>query len=104
MNGVTLKTTFAGQPGRISGTTGTSTTVIVAATPPAQQQQQQGGPAAAPRSLDLEGAVYTYLRAMRSLNRTHVSPEDVANALAIPVSTAMAALTSLKAKGVRRSR
>jgi hypothetical protein len=96
MNSVAWKTSSAGQPGPVSGTTGTSTTVTITVSP--------SPPAAASQAKDVEGAVYTYLKAMRALNRTHVTPEDVAAALGISVSAAMAALTSLKTRGVRRSR
>jgi hypothetical protein len=100
MNDVAFKTASVGQTRGISGTTGTSATVILTVAKPAQRS----GPASAPPSRDVEGAVYTYLRAMRALKQTHVTPDDVASALGISLSSAMAALTSLKSKGVRRSK
>ncbi len=96
MNSVAWKTSSAGQPGPISGTTGTSATVTITVSP--------SPPPAASQSKDVEGAVYTYLQAMRALKRTHVTADDVASALGISLSSAMAALTSLKSKGVRRTK
>ena len=53
---------------------------------------------------DVEGAVYGFLRAMRTLGHTNVRPEDVSRALGISVSAAMASLQALEGKGVRRSK
>jgi hypothetical protein len=97
MSGVALKTSPAGQT-IVAGTTGTTGPIRTVSVAPSQVI----GPAQPPK--DLEGAVYAYLQAMRSLGRTHVTPEDVASALGIPALSAMAALTALKNKGVRRSK
>lgn len=98
MNDVTLTTASTGQAGLISGTTGTSATVIITVSSSPQRSGR------ATPSNDLEGAVYTYLQAMRALKRTYVTADDVASALGISLSSAMAALTSLKSKGVRRTK
>jgi hypothetical protein len=100
MNDMILKTASTGQAGLISGTTGTSATVIITVS----SSPQRSGPAAVTLSNDVKGAVYTYLQAMRALKRTHVTPDDVASALGISLSSAMAALTLLKSKGVRRTK
>jgi hypothetical protein len=63
-----------------------------------------GGTTSGVQAADVENAVYAYIQAMRALNRTHITPEDAASALGISVAEAMAALTSLQSRGVRRSR
>jgi hypothetical protein len=98
MNGITTKTTSAVQPRSVSGTTGTSPTVIISA------RALSGGPAPASATREVESAVYAYLRVMRSLKRTRVTPENVASALGISVASALAALAALQSKGVRRSK
>ena len=52
----------------------------------------------------IDRAVYAYLQAIRSLGHRHVKPEDVAAALGISVTAALAALTVLRSKGVTRAK
>jgi hypothetical protein len=53
---------------------------------------------------EVEKAVYAYLQAIRSLNKTRVTPEAVASALGISTMMALAALTNLQHKGVKRAK
>jgi CRP-like cAMP-binding protein len=93
MSSVVLKTSPVGQT-IVAGTTSTAGPITISHTSVSRAQPAK----------DLEGAVYAYLQAMRSLGRTHITPEDVASALGLSTSSAMAALTALKSKGVRRSK
>jgi CRP-like cAMP-binding protein len=102
MSSVALKTTSTASQAviHVAGTTGTAGVVTISLGP-----QTHGSASTAARGpKDLEAAVYAFLQAMRSLGRTHVTPEDVANGLGISASSAMAALSALQSKGVRRSK
>jgi CRP-like cAMP-binding protein len=65
----------------------------------------EGGPrvrrSAARASKSVENAVYSYMRAVRTLGRTKITTDEVADALALSVREVNSALSSLKKKGVR---
>jgi hypothetical protein len=50
---------------------------------------------------DLESAVYAYIQAVRALGKTKITPEEIAQALNLPVSAVEQSLSALQSKGVR---
>jgi hypothetical protein len=52
-------------------------------------------------SRDIEGAVYSFVRALRATGRTKVSPSEIAAALSLPPTEVMTALRALEKKGVK---
>lgn len=51
----------------------------------------------------IETAVYTYIRALRSLGKTQVNSAEIARALGVPVSNVDRVLPKLTEKGIRRA-
>src|ERR1700757_2649052 len=51
----------------------------------------------------IETAVYTYIRALRSLGKTQVNTAEIAKALGLPVSIVASVLPKLSEKGIRRA-
>jgi DNA-binding MarR family transcriptional regulator len=51
----------------------------------------------------IETAVYTYIRALRSLGKTQVNTAEIAKALGLPISTVDSVLPKLSEKGIRRA-
>jgi len=52
---------------------------------------------------NIETAVYTYIRALRSLGKTQVNTAEIAKALGLPVSNVDRVLPKLTEKGIRRA-
>src|SRR5262249_53590007 len=52
-------------------------------------------------SRDVENAIYAYLRALRSLQRTSVTAEEISKALNIPSTDVLRSMEALKKKGVK---
>ena len=63
------------------------------------QASGAGRPRATAKSI--ENAVYGYLRAIRTLDRTEVTASEIADALLIPRAEVLRALASLRRKGVK---
>ena len=57
-----------------------------------------GGRATPPSSI--ENAVYSYLQAIRSLNRTRVTTSEIASALSVQEAEVVSVIAALKVKGV----
>jgi hypothetical protein len=55
-----------------------------------------------PVSKDVEGAVYSYVQAVRSLGRTRVTASEIADALSLRTRVVLMALENLQAKGVKK--
>jgi hypothetical protein len=53
-------------------------------------------------SKDVEGAVYSYIKAVRALGRTRVSASEIAGALSLPTRTVLLALDKLQEKGIKK--
>jgi hypothetical protein len=50
---------------------------------------------------DLQEAVYAHIQAVRALGKTKITPEDIARALELPLSTVEGSLSALQTKGVK---
>jgi hypothetical protein len=50
---------------------------------------------------DMQDAIYTHIQAVRALGKTKITPEEIARALELPVSTVEGAISTLKNKGVK---
>lgn len=52
---------------------------------------------------NIETAVYTYVRALRTLGKTQVNTAEIARALGVPVSSVDRVLSKLSERGIRRA-
>jgi hypothetical protein len=50
---------------------------------------------------DLQNAVYAHIQAVRALGKTKITPEEIARALGLPLSTVEGSLSALQSKGVK---
>lgn len=50
---------------------------------------------------DLQEAIYAHIQAIRALGKTRVTPEEIARALDLSVSTVEGAVAALQSKGIR---
>ena len=55
------------------------------------------------KTKDIKNAVYTYIRAIRTLGRKELNTSEIADALSIPVEEVNRVVVSLKKKGVKKS-
>jgi hypothetical protein len=51
--------------------------------------------------IDIQGAVYSHIQAVRALGKKNINTEEIAKALSLPVESVNAAVAKLKDKGVR---
>ena len=49
----------------------------------------------------IENAVYSYLQAIRALNRTRVTTSEIASALSVQEAAVVSVISALKVKGVK---
>lgn len=49
----------------------------------------------------LENAVYAHIQAVRALGKTKISPEEIARALHLPLSTVQQSISALQSKGIK---
>lgn len=78
---------------------GTDTTTSFPQTPLARSHRVSIRP---PHDNKIERAVYSHIRAIRTLGRTQINTSDIADALSLDVKDVNRAVTKLRAKGVRK--
>ena len=68
---------------------------------PVRRRRAHSTPVRRVTNRKIENAVYAHIQAVRTLGRTKIDTNEIAEALSIPVSQVNAALAALKHKGVK---